>query len=45
MLARTWRAAGGDVRLRRDTEWGQHEGVLVDTDGNVIGFCSPVSAD
>jgi hypothetical protein len=35
-LARTWLAAGGDVRLPQDTEWGQHEGVLVDPDGNVI---------
>lgn len=25
-LAQTWVAAGGDVRLPEDTEWGQHEG-------------------
>ena len=43
-LARTWRAAGGDVRLPQDTEWGQHEGVLVDPDGNMIRFGSPVNA-
>ena len=42
-LARTWVAAGGDVRLPEDTEWGQHEGVLVDPDGNVIRFGSPMS--
>ena len=44
-LAETWLAAGGDVRLPQDTEWGQHEGVLVDPDGNVIRFGSPMSAD
>jgi catechol 2,3-dioxygenase-like lactoylglutathione lyase family enzyme len=44
-LARTWLAAGGDVRLPEDTEWGQHEGVLIDADGNVIRFGSPVNAD
>jgi predicted enzyme related to lactoylglutathione lyase len=44
-LARTWLAAGGDVWLPQDTEWGQHEGVLVDPDGNVIRFGSPMNAD
>jgi catechol 2,3-dioxygenase-like lactoylglutathione lyase family enzyme len=44
-LAETWLAAGGDVRLPEDTEWGQHEGVLVDPDGNVIRFGSPINAD
>jgi predicted enzyme related to lactoylglutathione lyase len=44
-LARAWIAAGGDVRLPEDTEWGQHEGVLIDPDGNMIRFGSPVSAD
>ena len=44
-LAATWLAAGGDVRLPQDTEWGQHEGVLVDPDGNVIRFGSPMIAD
>jgi catechol 2,3-dioxygenase-like lactoylglutathione lyase family enzyme len=44
-LARTWLAAGGDVRPPEDTEWGQHEGVLVDPDGNVIRFGSPINAD
>jgi catechol 2,3-dioxygenase-like lactoylglutathione lyase family enzyme len=44
-LARIWHAAGGDVRLPQDTEWGQHEGALVDLDGNVIRFGSPLNAD
>jgi uncharacterized glyoxalase superfamily protein PhnB len=42
-LARTWRAAGAEVRLPEDTEWGQHEGVLIDPDGNVIRFGSPMT--
>jgi catechol 2,3-dioxygenase-like lactoylglutathione lyase family enzyme len=45
MLAQIWLAAGGDVHLPQDTDWGQHEGVLVDPDGNVIRFGSPVRAD
>ena len=44
-LARTWLAAGADVRLPQDTEWGQHEGVLVDPDGNMIRFGSPMNED
>jgi catechol 2,3-dioxygenase-like lactoylglutathione lyase family enzyme len=44
-LAATWLAAGGDVRLPEDTEWGKHEGVLIDPDGNVIRFGSPMTAD
>jgi len=43
-VALTWLAAGGDVRLPQDTEWGQHEGALVDRDGNVIRFGSPMKA-
>jgi catechol 2,3-dioxygenase-like lactoylglutathione lyase family enzyme len=42
-LARTWRAAGAEVRLPEDTEWGRHEGVLIDPDGNVIRFGSPMT--
>ena len=42
-VARTWLAAGGDVRSPEDTEWGQHEGVLIDPDGNVIRFGSPMN--
>ena len=44
-LAEAWRSAGGDVRLPEDTEWGEHEGVLVDPDGNVIRFGSPMKAE
>jgi len=42
-LAREWRAAGAEVHGPEDTEWHQHEGALVDPDGNVIRFGSPVS--
>jgi catechol 2,3-dioxygenase-like lactoylglutathione lyase family enzyme len=45
VLAGAWLAAGGDVRLSQDTEWGQHEGALVDPDGNVIRFGSVMNAD
>jgi hypothetical protein len=41
-LAQAWRAAGAEVRLPEDTDWGQHEGVHIDPDGNVIRFGSPV---
>lgn len=41
-LADEWRAAGVDFHSPRDTEWGQHEGVVVDPDGNVIRFGSPM---
>jgi uncharacterized glyoxalase superfamily protein PhnB len=41
-LARTWRGAGADVRPPQNTEWGKREGVVVDPDGNVIRFGSPV---
>jgi predicted enzyme related to lactoylglutathione lyase len=44
-LAQTWLAAGADVRPPQDTEWGQHEGVLIDPDGTVIRFGSPMNAD
>jgi catechol 2,3-dioxygenase-like lactoylglutathione lyase family enzyme len=44
-LAHTWLAAGADVQLPQDTEWGQHEGVLVDPDGNAIRFGSPMNAN
>jgi hypothetical protein len=36
------RAAGGEVHGPVDTQWGQHEGALVDPDGNVIRFGSPI---
>jgi predicted enzyme related to lactoylglutathione lyase len=41
-VAEAWRQAGGDVRPPEDTEWGQHEGVLIDPDGNAIRFGSPI---
>jgi len=41
-LAATWRSAGVEVHPPQDTEWGQHEGAVVDPDGNVIRFGSPV---
>jgi len=40
-LAATWGAAGIEVHPPEDTEWGQHEGAVVDPDGNVIRFGSP----
>jgi hypothetical protein len=41
-LARTWMSTGADVRRPEDTEWGMHEGVAIDPDGNVIRFGSPI---
>ena len=41
-LARAWQAAGAEVSLPEDTDWGQHEGAHVDPDGNVIRFGSPM---
>ena len=41
-LAAEWRAAGAEVHGPEDTEWGQHEAALVDLDGNVIRFGSPM---
>jgi hypothetical protein len=43
-LAQAWRASGADVRVPVDTEWGMHEGVVIDPDGNVIRFGSPSAA-
>ena len=43
-LAAAWRAAGAEVHTPEDTEWGQHEGALVDLDGNVIRFGSPIES-
>ena len=42
-LAAEWRAAGAEVHGPQDTEWGRHEGALVDPDGNVIRFGSPMA--
>jgi predicted enzyme related to lactoylglutathione lyase len=41
-LADEWRAAGAHVHPPEDTEWGQHEGVMIDPDGNIIRFGSPM---
>lgn len=41
-LAAEWRAVGAEVHGPEDTDWGQHEGALVDLDGNVIRFGSPI---
>jgi hypothetical protein len=41
-LAAAWRSAGAEVHPPQDTEWGQHEGAVVDPDGNVIRFGSPI---
>jgi glyoxalase/bleomycin resistance protein/dioxygenase superfamily protein len=41
-FASIWTAAGADVRTPEDTEWGQHEGVVIDPDGNIIRFGSPM---
>ncbi len=42
-LAARWAASGSDVRAPVDTPWGQHEGVLVDIDGNIVRFGSPMA--
>ncbi len=41
-VAREWGAAGVEVHGPEDTEWGQHEGTVVDPDGNVVRFGSPI---
>jgi hypothetical protein len=41
-LAHEWLAAGADVHMPEDTEWGQHEGAVVDPDGNILRFGSPI---
>lgn len=41
-LAEEWLAVGAEVHAPQDTEWGQREGALVDPDGNVIRFGSPM---
>jgi catechol 2,3-dioxygenase-like lactoylglutathione lyase family enzyme len=41
-LAAEWRSVGVEVHRPEDTEWGQHEGAVVDPDGNVIRFGSPM---
>ena len=41
-LATEWRETGADVRSPEDTPWGQREGVMIDPDGNIIRFGSPL---
>jgi len=43
-LAAEWQAAGVEVHAPEDTEWNQHEGAVVDPDGNVIRFGSPMES-
>ena len=43
VVAARWEAAGVEVHRPEDTEWGQHEGAVVDPDGNVIRFGSPMT--
>jgi catechol 2,3-dioxygenase-like lactoylglutathione lyase family enzyme len=42
-VAAEWRAAGAEVHGPEDTDWGRHVGGLVDPDGNVLRFGSPVA--
>jgi predicted lactoylglutathione lyase len=42
-LAQHWTAVGAQVGTPQDTEWGQHEGVMIDPDGNIIRFGSPMA--
>ena len=41
-LAQEWLTVGAKVHMPEDTEWGQHEGAVVDPDGNVLRFGSPI---
>jgi hypothetical protein len=41
-LASAWAASGADVRTPQDTEWRQHEGAMIDPDGNIIRFGSAI---
>lgn len=42
-LAATWLGVGADVRSPEDTPWGQREGAVIDPDGNIIRFGSPLN--
>ena len=44
-LASIWQSAGVTIHPPQDTEWGQREGVVVDPDGNVIRFGSPMKPE
>lgn len=41
-LASDWREAGVEVGSPEDTPWGRREGVVIDPDGNIIRFGSPL---
>ena len=41
-LAHEWLAVGAEVHMPEDTDWGKHEGAVVDPDGNVLRFGSPI---
>jgi hypothetical protein len=41
-LAAEWGETGADVRSPEDTPWSQREGVMIDPDGNIIRFGSPL---
>jgi hypothetical protein len=41
-LAQAWISQGVDARPPEDKEWGLHEGELIDLDGNIIRFGSPL---
>ena len=42
-VAEAWRSAGVHLHSPEDTEWGRHEGAVVDPDGNVIRFGSAMT--
>jgi hypothetical protein len=44
-VAAEWQAAGIEVYEPQDTAWGQHEGAVVDPDGNVIRFGLPIRTE
>jgi uncharacterized glyoxalase superfamily protein PhnB len=41
-LAPEWLEAGADVRSPEDTPWGKRAGVMIDPDGNITRFGSPL---
>ena len=41
-LAAVWKAAGAEVHGPEDTSWGQREAAVVDPDGNIIRFGTPL---
>ncbi|OHV60576.1 hypothetical protein BCD48_05425 [Pseudofrankia sp. BMG5.36] len=41
-LAAEWRSAGVEIHSPEDTDWGQREGAVIDPEGNVLRFGSPI---